>query len=56
MHRAALVAPSAVGGAIVAMIVDVMLTRRGIGLVGAWHGSAPAGATPVRAAIASIVR
>jgi hypothetical protein len=52
MHRAALVAAAAVGGAMVAMIIDIMLARRGIGLVGAWQGIVRSGGTPLRAAVA----
>ncbi|HEY1543546.1 MAG TPA: hypothetical protein VGG01_14125 [Xanthobacteraceae bacterium] len=51
MRRAALVAASVGGGVIVAMIIDIMLARRGIGLLGAWQGVLHSG-TPVHAALA----
>ncbi len=35
-----------------AMIIDIMLARRGIGLVGAWQGILRSGGTPMHAALA----
>jgi len=51
-HRAALVAAAAVGGVMVAIIIDIVLARRGIGLLGAWQGVVHSSGTPVRAAVA----
>jgi hypothetical protein len=51
-RRAALVAAAVVGGMMVAMIIDIMLARRGIGLVAAWQGIARNGGTPLRTAVA----
>ena len=52
MRRAALVAAAVGGGVMVAMIIDIMLARRGIGLLGAWQGVLRSGGTPVHAALA----
>ena len=41
-----------VGGVMVAMIVEIMLARRGIVLVGAWQGVFRGGGTPLHAALA----
>jgi hypothetical protein len=49
--RAALAAAAVVGGVMAAMIIDIMLARRGIGLVGAWQGIVRSG-TPLHAALA----
>jgi len=52
MRRAALAAAAIVGGVMVAMIIDIMLARRGIGLVGAWQGILRSGGKPLHAALA----
>jgi hypothetical protein len=51
-HRAALVAAAVVGGVMAATIIDIMLARRGIGLVGAWQGMVRSGSTPLQGAVA----
>ncbi len=50
--RAALAAAAVTGGVMVAMIVDIMLARRGVSLVGAWQGVVRGGGTPIHAALA----
>jgi hypothetical protein len=52
VHRAALVAAAVVAGVMVAIIIDIVLARRGIGLLGAWQGVVHSNGTPVRAAVA----
>jgi hypothetical protein len=51
-RRAALAAAAIVGGVMVAMIVEIVLARRGILLVSIWQGLHRGGGTPLRAAIA----
>ena len=51
MHRAALAAAAIVGGVMVAMIVEIVLARRGILLVSIWQG-VHRGGSPLRAALA----
>jgi hypothetical protein len=41
-----------VGGLITAMIIDIMLARRGIILTGAWQGLLRRGGSPIHAALA----
>ena len=52
MRRAALATAAIVGGVMVAMIIDIILARRGIGLLGAWQSALRDGGTPVHAALA----
>jgi hypothetical protein len=52
MHRAALVAASTVGAVLIAMIIEIMLARRGIGLLDAWQGAVRSGGSPLRGALA----
>jgi hypothetical protein len=52
MRRAALAAAAIVGGVMVAMIVEIMLARRGILLVSVWQGMFRSGGTPLHAALA----
>jgi len=52
MRRAALAAAAVVGGVLVAMIIDIMLARRGMRLVSAWQGVVRDGGTPLHGALA----
>lgn len=52
MRRAALAAAAVVGSVMAAMIVEIMLARRGILLLGVWQGTFRGGATPLHAALA----
>ncbi len=51
-RRPALVVVAIVGGVMAAMIVQIMLARRGLVLTGAWHGLMRGGGTQVHAALA----
>lgn len=51
MRRAALAASAIVGAVMIAMIIDIGLARRGIGLVDAWQGVVRSG-SPLRGAVA----
>lgn len=51
-RRSALVVVAIVGGMMTAMIVQIMLARRGLVLTGAWQGLMRGGGTQVNAALA----
>jgi hypothetical protein len=51
-RRPALLVAAIAGGVMAAMIVEIMLARRGLVLTGAWHGLTRSGGTPMHAALA----
>jgi hypothetical protein len=51
-RRHALLIAAVAGGIMVAMIVDIMLARRGLVLTSAWQGVMRNGSTPIHAALA----
>jgi hypothetical protein len=51
-RRPALLVAAIAGGVMAAMIVEIMLARRGLVLTGAWQGLTRGGGTPMHAALA----
>jgi len=51
-RRPVLVVAAIAGGVMAAMIVEIMLARRGLVLTGAWQGLMRGGGTPIHAALA----
>ncbi len=51
-RRPALLVAAVAGGVVTAMIVEIMLARRGLVLTGVWQGLLRGGGTPMNAALA----